>query len=269
MIGLTAAQRQELGEFVRAHRERLTPEMLGIHGSGRRRTPGLRREEVAQLAGFSVTWLVWIEQGRDVSVSATALARLARALRLSRAERAYLFELAGKADPQSAAVNTAPLDRPLLAAVEAISWPAYILDRYWTAIAWNRAAADLFVDWLDGDQDRNLLRYIFLSAAAPVLICDFEDRAHRVLAEFRIDYSRHLDDPDMRALVEEMLRESRSFASAWDHHSVTSREGGTRSFAHPVHGLLLYEQLSFALAGHPDVKLVLLAPMAAGLSGKA
>ena len=261
MVGETAAaRRRELGEFVRAHREQLTPEMVGFQGIGRRRTPGLRREEVAQLAGFSPTWYVWIEQGRDVSVSASALSRLARALRLSKAERAYLFELADKADPQAAAAETALLGAPLLACAEAIAWPAYILDTYWTAVAWNRAAESLFVGWLDGKHDRNLIRYIFLSAAARTLICDFDDRARRVLAEFRIDYGRHLQDASMRALVDALLRESPSFARAWDSHTVSSREGGRRTFDHPQKGPLRYEQLSFALAGHPEVKLVILAP---------
>jgi transcriptional regulator with XRE-family HTH domain len=257
---MTAARKRELGEFVRAHRERLTPEMIGFQGAGRRRTPGLRREEVAQLAGFSATWYMWIEQGRDVSVSVSALSRLAKALRLSPVERAYLFELAGKTDLESAAVDAAPLGAPLVASVEAIAWPAYILDRYWNAIAWNRAAQTLFIGWLDGNHERNLLRYIFLSAAARALICDFEDRAHRVLAEFRIDYSRHLNDPRMRALVEALLCESSAFARGWDNHSVISREGGRRTFAHPQAGVLRYEQLSFALAGHSDVKLVMLSP---------
>jgi transcriptional regulator with XRE-family HTH domain len=255
-----AARRRELGEFVRAHRERLTPEMVGFQGTGRRRTPGLRREEVAQLAGFSVTWYVWIEQGRDVSVSVSALSRLAKAFRLSPVERTYLFELAGKADPESAAADAVSPAAPLVASVEAIAWPAYILDRYWNAIAWNGAARTLFVGWLDANHDRNLLRYVFLSAAARALICDFEDRAYRVLAEFRIDYSRHLNDPRMRALVEDLLRESREFARGWDNHAVISREGGRRTFAHPEHGMLRYEQLSFALAGHSDVKLVMLSP---------
>lgn len=260
MVRETATRRRELGEFIRVQRERLTPEMVGFQGGGRRRTPGLRREEVAQLAGFSATWYVWIEQGRDVSVSPSALARLAKALRLAPVERAYLFELAGKADPERAADDAPALGAPLIASVEAIAWPAYILDRYWNAVAWNRAAQILFVGWLDGNRDRNLLRYIFRSSAARELICDFDNRAHRVLAEFRIDYSRHLDDPQMRALVELLVCESPIFARAWDNHAVTAREGGSRTFAHPTAGRLRYEQLSFALAGHSDVKLVMLSP---------
>src|SRR6185312_3226508 len=132
-------QRDELGEFLRSHRARLTPGELGLEPGMRRRTPGLRREEVAQLAGVSATWYTWIEQGRDVSVSPAALARLARVMRLTAAERAYLFELAGKRDPD-APPEPALGEQPegLAAIVQTIATPAYVLDRTWTALTWNR-----------------------------------------------------------------------------------------------------------------------------------
>ena len=146
-----------LGEFIRAHRERLSPQAVGLAGGPRRRTPGLRREEVAQLCGVSPTWYTWIEQGRPVSASADALARIAVALQLSRAERAYLFELAAQRDP--AEPDPASQDAPaaLLQTVALIGAPAYVLDRQWNALRWNVHASALFVGWLDGDHDRNLL----------------------------------------------------------------------------------------------------------------
>src|SRR5215831_7226224 len=121
-----------LSTFLRALRERQSPVEFGLAAGSRRRTPGLRREEVAQLCGLSVTWYTWIEQGRDVSVSASALARLARGLRLSRAERGYLFEVAGKRDPERSGAGDDPPDA-VLACVDAINGPAYILDRTWSA----------------------------------------------------------------------------------------------------------------------------------------
>lgn len=157
-------QRRLLGAFVRAHRERIAPAVAGLPPrSGRRRTPGLRREEAAELAGISATWLTWIEQGRDVAVSPQALARLAETLRLTRAERAYLFELAERRDPAAlAAQPVAEAPPALAAAVAAVEAPAYGLDRTWTACAWNPAAGRLFRDWLGGTE-RNLLRFVFLS----------------------------------------------------------------------------------------------------------
>ncbi|HEY5065525.1 MAG TPA: helix-turn-helix transcriptional regulator, partial [Xanthobacteraceae bacterium] len=121
----SSEQRRALGDFVRAQRERTAPESLGLPPGSRRRTPGLRREELAQLCGLSTTWFTWIEQGRDVSVSPSALARLASSLRLDRAERAYLFDIAGKRDPDQAADDAnASIAPAVLACVETIRSPA-------------------------------------------------------------------------------------------------------------------------------------------------
>src|SRR6516225_9954802 len=142
----TLERRRALGAFLMARRARLCPTALGLPVAGRRRTPGLRREEVAQLAGLSVTWYTWIEQGRDVSVSPAALARLARTLQLSGAERTYLFDLAGKRDPAGPAPALAPeAPAALEAAVQAIAAPAYVLDRQCNAVAWNALASRLFI----------------------------------------------------------------------------------------------------------------------------
>ncbi|TWT15578.1 helix-turn-helix transcriptional regulator [Reyranella sp. CPCC 100927] len=250
--------RRELGDFVRAQREKLTPAVAGLTVGTRRRTPGLRREEVAQLCGLSVTWYTWIEQGRDVSVSPTALARLATTLRLARAERAYLFGLAGKRDPDQHDSDAGDVPASLLACVSAIATPAYILDRTWTARGWNAPAQRLFVGWLDATQDRNLLRYIFLAPAARALICDWPERARRVVAEFRAACSAHLNDPALRAVIDGLRLQSPAFAGLWDQHGVVGREGGARTFSHPIDGFLRYEQVTFDLATQPDLKLTVL-----------
>ena len=253
-------QQRELGEFVRAQRERLAPAAFGLPAAARRRTPGLRREEVAQLCGLSVTWYTWLEQGRDVSLSPAALDRLAKALRLARAERAYLFELARKRDPAAGNGESDSVPPALLACITTIGSPAYILDRAWTARVWNAKAARLFVGWLDGDNDRNLLRYIFLAPIARTLIRDYDDRARRVVAEFRADMSSHLADPAIRDHVDDLRRRSDAFARIWDAHGVLGREGGERTFDHPRDGLVRFEQVTFNLASQPDLKLTILIP---------
>ena len=131
-------RREELGEFLRAQRARLTPAMLGFEGGRRRRTPGLRREEVAQLCGLSTTWYTWLEQGRDISLSAHALARLAGVLRLSPAERAYLFDLAGKRDPKGGEEAGPQAPDALVATLPLIACPAYVIDHRWDAQGWKR-----------------------------------------------------------------------------------------------------------------------------------
>ncbi|MDR3518187.1 MAG: helix-turn-helix transcriptional regulator [Azospirillaceae bacterium] len=251
-------QHQEVGAFLRAQRSRLRPEAVGLPAGQRRRTPGLRREEVAQLCGMSVTWYSWIEQGRDVSVSPAALARVARALRLNRAERAYLFALAQQRDPAGDAEPADAVPASLVAAIAGFDGPAYLLDRLWDARAWNPAATRLFTGWLDAECDRNLLRFIFTAPGARRLIVGWEERARRVLAEFRADFSRHLDDTRLEALVDALNRRSPLFAQAWANQSVLDREGGLRMFDHPQAGPLRYQQVTLIPAGLPDHKLVVL-----------
>jgi transcriptional regulator with XRE-family HTH domain len=253
---LEADQRRLLGEFVRAHRERVRP----TAATGRRRTSGLRREELAALAGISVTWCTWIEQGRAVQASPEALARISQALSLSRAEHDYLFKLAGRVDPEGSNGPSADAPPSLVAAVKAIECPAYGLDRLWNACRWNEAAARLFHGWLDGDCQRNLLRYVFLERSARDLIPSWEDRARRLLAEFRADFARTFRDAQVRIFVETLRGESAFFAEAWDEQAVQSREGGLRAFNHPHDGLMSFTQHTFALAERPDYKLVINTP---------
>jgi len=251
----TADTRRALGAFLRAHRERL-PRPLGA--TGRRRTPGLRREEIADACGASLTWIAWLEQGREVSASARLLDRLAAALRLAPAERAYLFELAGKRDPEGPVSGDDALPDEALRLPERMTIPAYLLDGQWTARAWNRAAARLFVGWLDGDHDRNLMRFIFCSPSAPRLIDGWEDRARRVVAEFRADFSRRLGEPAMRGLIEGLDQTSPFFAHLWREQAVLGREGGERRFLAPARR---FRQSTLVFASQPDVKLVCLSPI--------
>src|SRR5215469_2510500 len=253
-------RRRALGDFIRAQRERVAPASVGLIAARRRRTPGLRREEVAELAGLSTTWYTWIEQGRDVSVSPTALVRLARALRLGRAQRQYLFELAGKRDPDPGASDIDELPAVLTASVAAITGPAYVLDRNWDARAWNPAAERLFTGWLDRPGEHNLLRFIFLEPGARSLISNWEQRARRVVAEFRAHCGAHLDDSALRRLIDELRGRSADFAQMWEQHGVLGREGGERTFNHPADGFLRFEQVTFELAGHGDIKLTMLVP---------
>ena len=259
---LDATPARALGEFIRAHRERLTPAAVGLPPGPRRRTPGLRREEVAQMCGVSPTWYTWIEQGRPVSASADALARIAVALRLSRAERGYLFELAGERDPAepTPASNDAPA--ALIATVGLVGAPAYVLDRQWNALAWNAHAAELFVGWLDGPPDpareRNLLRFTFTEPAARKLIVDWETRARRLVAEFRADSIRHLNDGPTRALIDALSADSEAFGQFWASQDVGEREGGSRAFDHPRHGRIVYDQITLRPAHREDLLLVVL-----------
>lgn len=262
-MSLPADQRRLLGAFLRARREALAPASVGQlpDARARRRTPGLRREEVAQVSGLSTTWYTWIEQGRDIALSAAALARLADALCLNPAERAYLFELTRRRDPTAPAVAKVSATAPdeLLGTLGALSAPAYLLDRLWYARGWNEPARRLFAPWFDTDEPC-LLRFVFLHKAARHFIQGWEERARRLLAEFRADTGHNQDDPAMANLVRELRQRSAEFAMFWNDHAVLAREGGARMFNHPEDGKLRYEQVTFVPATQPDHKLVVLLP---------
>ena len=246
--------RRRLGAFLRAHRERLPPP----RSAGRRRTPGLRREELAEAAGLSATWITWLEQGREVTASVPALARLADALRLSAAERASLFDLAGKRDPSAPA--PADIRAEWLELPEKFAGPAYLLDHAWTARAWNGAAAELFVGWLDAEaMERNLLAFVFVDPAARRLIGDWPARARRLAAEFHADFHRRRGDADMGALVDRLTAQSPDFANWWREETVLGREGGERLFNHPRLGAVAFRQTTLLVAARPEIKLVCLA----------
>ncbi|HEX7858261.1 MAG TPA: helix-turn-helix transcriptional regulator [Sphingobium sp.] len=261
----SSEQRELLGAFVRARREGLPPEEPGR----RRRTPGLRREELAAQAGIGVTWVAWIEQGREVRPSADTLARLAGALRLTDAERAYLFTLAGRADPDNPFSGPfAPEDgdapASIVALVRAVKHPAYGLDPAWNICAANAAARRLFIGLFNDSGHRNLLRYVFTDPAARTLLPDWEQRVARLLAEFRRDYGRNLADPRAHAVVDWLATESDVFRAAWERQAVSGREGGLRLFDHPEDGLLSFEQHTLCAADRPDFKLVMLEPLPKG-----
>ncbi|AUN30653.1 XRE family transcriptional regulator [Niveispirillum cyanobacteriorum] len=257
-----ADQRHLLGAFLRDRRGRLDPVVLGLAVTGRRRTAGLRREEVAADAGISATWLTWLEQGRDIQASPQALDRLARTLRLTGAERAYLFQLSGRRDPRQPdpGQDDGGACARLRDAVAAITVPAYALDHRLDLLAWNGAAADLFAGWLDEPGPHNLLRYLFLDPAAKKLLVDWPGRAARVLAEFRVDHGRHLADTGLTALIAELRAGSAEFAARWAGADIRGREGGERLFQHPVHGLRRYRQMTLSVETRPDLRLVMLLP---------
>lgn len=253
----------KLAEFIRARREAVTPAMAGLPGGGRRRTPGLRREELAQLCDVSPTWLTWLEQGRPVSASAKMLARLAQVLQLSAAERAYLFEVADKHDPShGAGEGDGPAAAELAAIVAAIAAPAYILDRAWNAVAWNAAAASLFAGWLYADATGpNQLRFMFLEPGARELVVGWPERAQRLVAEFRADIGRHADQAPLAGLIADLAGASAPFRQWWEAQQVQGRDGGLRRFQHPQQGLLAFHQVTLHLARQHDLKLVMLLPV--------
>lgn len=262
----------KLGEFIRLHREQTKPQDVGLPEHGRRRTPGLRREELAQLCAVSPTWLTWLEQGRPISASAKVLAKMADVMRLTPSERTYLFRLADKLDPalpgemdQGVGCQAFDFD----AIVNAIKTPAYILDQQWDAVAWNRPAKELFVGWLDQPKPKmpqqattqpNLLKFMFTEPAAHALITDWKERANRLVAEFRADCGKYADQEPLSGMIDTLSRDSSDFKRLWNAHHVVGRAGGTRQFTHPVKAQLTFEQVTLTLSIRRGFKLVMLLP---------
>lgn len=256
-------RRKELGEFLQSIRKRGTPEEFGFPQGARRRTQGLRREEVAQLAGISTTWYTWIEQGRDVNMSADALVRLAQALKLTRTERAYLFDLAGRRDPQGHVPEEDLASNTLTTLLKDIHVPAYVLGRTWNILAWNQQAETLFGDWLAQEESAiapNLLRLVFTHPQAKQFVVNWETRGRRLVAEFRADCRSRLEEPELQSLVTELSKASTKFDQFWKQHDVLERQGGLREFNHAELGVLAYQQVTMRPVDQEQLKLVILSP---------
>lgn len=253
-------KKQLLGEFVRNARARISPHMVGLNAGIRRRTPGLRREEVALLCDISITWYTWIEQGRDVVVSTHVWSTLADVLHLNPAERAYLFELADSVDPNATKAQLGNLPTNFQACVDSIQGPAYILDKCWNILYFNAQINALFNGWIKKTPSPNLLRFIFEEPSAKSIVLHWEDRAMRAVSEFRADIVSSIEESDITLFVENLSAHSKIFAQWWKKQTVLAREGGLREFNHPIKGPLSFEQITFRLATHLEYKLVMLLP---------
>jgi transcriptional regulator with XRE-family HTH domain len=261
-------RRQELSDLLRNRRGRIAPADVGLPETNRRRTPGLRREEVAQLAGMSATWYTWLEQKRPIGVSSSVLDNLARVLRLYPAERMQLFQLALRQpvlDPLSKRETVSPLIRRLLDQTEPI--PAFVFGRRWDVLAWNRAALAFFFDFEQVPaNERNLLWLVFTNSTLRSLMVDRRTRAQDTLARFRADYGRHAGNALFVQLVERLKLVSPEFAQWWPRHDILPMTEGRRNYDHPLAGPMIVEHTSFSVSDNPELRLVVFLAAAASNS---
>lgn len=253
-------RRAELSEFLRTRRARLKPEDVGLPHYGRhRRVPGLRREELAQLAGVSVAYYTRLEQGNGQNVSAEVLGSIARALRLSDAEHAHLTHLAKpkahkkKPSPRPQQVRTSL--RQLLDAFGDV--PAYITGRRAEILAWNRMAAAVFGDWGElPQQERNWARMVFLRPEYQDLFVDWERKAIDVVSLLRYEAGCYPEDPRLSALVGELSVKSEEFRRLWATHDVKEKSYGLKRMRHPLVGDIELQFESFRMTGDVEQALV-------------
>jgi transcriptional regulator with XRE-family HTH domain len=257
--GNGSPRRAELADFLRKRRAELQPEDVGLPNGGRRRTPGLRREEVAQLAGVGTTWYTWLEQGRDVRASLSVLEALSGALDLSPVERSHLIVLGRGEDvavPAAPEDEISPTVRRLVEHIE--TGPAYILGRRWDYLAWNAAYSAVFSDPAGMPEGRrNHVWTVFTDPEFPKLATDWEQGARSLLARFRADSARNIGDPQFEELIEALREASPEFRRWWGRHEV-ARSGIRRKFVrHPKVGRMAFEHAIFKLEDAPEQRLIL------------
>ncbi|MBF6174828.1 helix-turn-helix transcriptional regulator [Nocardia blacklockiae] len=238
-----ANRRRELGEFLRSRRERRRPEDLGLPSGGRRRTPGLRREEVAVLAGMSVTWYTWLEQGRQLRASRQVWNSLVDVLGLDEVETAHLFRLAGEMPPRVAESSSAlGMDRYQAVLDQFDPNPALLISRRFDVVAWNRGVETLYGDLSQvPDARRNILWFTFTSADMRATADDWEAEAAQTVAFFRALTGHDVTAPGIAELIGELETESADFARLWRRKDLAARTSDSRVVHHPSLGRIEFE----------------------------
>ena len=256
---MPAASENLLGTYLKDRRAKLDPAAFGLPLT-RRRTPGLRREEVAQRANVSATWYTWLEQGRGGAPSADVLDRIARALMLTEVEREYLFFVALGRPPDVRYQVSEPVSPRLQRVLDALAFvPAYVKTSTWDVLAWNRAATVILTDYgvIPAGQ-RNILRLIFCEPRVRAVQTNWQSLARFVVAAFRADVARAGAARNVQALVDELCRLSPEFETIWRDNDVRSTYGDVaKTLRHPLAGLITLEYSSFAVDGRPDLDLVI------------
>jgi transcriptional regulator with XRE-family HTH domain len=256
-------RRQALADFLRQRRARLSPAEVGLPPGIRRRTPGLRREEVAQLANMGTSWYVWLEQGRDVHPSAQVLESLAQALRLTLNERRHLFLLAGQPLPPHASSLEERAGPELQQVLDDLNpTPAYAVGRRWDFVAWNKAADGLFaIAEASSPYAHNLVWRLFTSSTMRERP-NWEQVARGTLAEFRAASARYPGDRWFEELIEDLKQVSPEFRRWWPHHDVRSALDGHKAMEHPTLGHLEFEHITLQVLSNPDVRIMIYTPLA-------
>jgi transcriptional regulator with XRE-family HTH domain len=260
-MSVAPAPENRLGAYLKDRRAKLDPASFGLSGA-RRRTPGLRREEVAQRANISATWYTWLEQGRGGAASADVLDRIARALMLTDVEREHLFLLGLRRPPEVRYRTTEGVTPRLQRVLDSLELsPAIVKTPTWDVIAWNRAAAAVLTDYAAlPPEERNILRLMFSDARVRAAQFDWDSVARFVVAAFRADAARAGAGAEVTNLVEELSRLSPEFEAMWRDNDVRTYGDGVKRLRHPIAGPIAFEYSAFAVDGRPDLAMVVYNP---------
>lgn len=257
---MVKSTRTEFGDFLRSRRDRLNADEMGVRSNRRRRTPGLRREEVAEMAGIGVDWYVRLEQGRTVRPSEATLDALVGALRLDTVDAAHLRALARKSDQQPFAPEKVP--SAIARMVKNMNLPAYVTGRRWDILLWNTAAAEILGFDRLADSDRNILIFMFDGSHARQLFGrTWTDEARRMIALFRATYDLYASDPAFIALVDRLRADSADFGKWWNAHDIRSGSSGKKVLVDPQRGAQRYEYATFQANDDASLKLSIYTPV--------
>jgi transcriptional regulator with XRE-family HTH domain len=253
----------DLAQFLRTRRARISPEQAGFPNGGRRRTPGLRRGEVALLSGVSVDWYTWLEQARNIQVSAQVLENIARTLQLDSIERKHLFQLALQqlpADLTPAESTCSPTLQSFLD-LQGTS-PAHVTDQRLNIVAWNKVASMIYGNYEDmSPRERNSVWRTFTSPYVRQLLQEnWETHARHRLAQFRANYGKFAGDPWWMELIGELNQVSEEFKEWWPQHDVLNGPEGKKINHHPTAGLLVFDQISFLVSDSPHLTVTINIP---------
>jgi transcriptional regulator with XRE-family HTH domain len=254
----------ELGDFLRTRRARLTPEEVGLPRGSRRKTPGLRRAEVAQMVGVSVDWYTWLEQGRSITPSTQVLERLVQTLRLDAHERTHLFLLAQHQAPPALLLEPESVSPALQHFLDQFGpHPAFVSGRRWDILAWNDAGCAVFGDYrqVTAPRERNTIWGIFTNPLARQFIVDWEEDARQLLAQFRSSCARYPGDAQLAELIQDLQLSSPEFRAWWPDHEVRGGQEGRKTLNHPQVGYLVFERLTFQVFDTPDLKVTVYTPL--------
>lgn len=254
---------KELGQFLKIRRARVSPLEVGLPEGLRRRTKGLRREEVAALSGIGLTWYTWLEQGRDIKVSSAVLESLARVLLLDEQEKNHLYTLAGQVPEVKITLNKISVNPTIERVLDnLILSPSFIMDARWNIISWNKAASVVFGDFNKINvRERNMVWMMFNNVAYKNLFVDWEFHAKGMLARFHSTTARYIDDPWFIDFIEKLKKKSEKFNLWWSMYEVETKVGFHKKVNHPIVGTMIFEFASFDVCDSPNLKLIVNNPL--------
>ena len=254
---------KELGDFLKTRRAKIMPSQVGLSSASRRRTPGLRREEVAQLAGVGVTWYTWLEQGREIHVSTQVIESLSRVLMLDKQERIYLHLLANQPLPEEIPGYLGTVSPILQHVLDHLTLcPSLVTDQRWNVVAWNKAACTIFGDFTKmTSRERNIVWAMFTDNKYKQLFVGWDMHAKGLVGRFRATCGQYIKDPWLIQFIDDLKMQSTEFNLWWPLHEIQSNSEKYKQLNHPIAGTLDFEVCNFDVADNSGLKLIVHTPL--------